>query len=139
MEIRKKDKLKFSLATPKEVTRTFLRIWDPTNGVVPTSRRILEDVKRVLDSLAKIVEAKGQIVPGLVNRNGHRAPRSKCMHKLPGKKNTLSEMGVHQSIRGVVLDGYRKEKNLFLEKMKPRKNPMGLLKKKIALTKPRRN
>ena len=112
----KNNNLKFSLATPAEITRTFLRIWDPANGVAPSSRRILEDVKKVLFSLRKIVEAKGHIVPGLVNRNGHRKPRSQSGYKLPGKKDTLVEMGIHSSIQSVVLDHYKAEKDLYFSK-----------------------
>ena len=109
----KNHNLKFSLATPGEITRAFLRIWDPTSGVAPSSRRILEDVRKVLFSLRKIVDAKGHIVPGLVNRNGHRRPRSQGGYKLSGKKDTLDEMGIHPSIQSVVLERYKEEKNLY--------------------------
>ena len=111
----KNHDLKFSLATPNDVTKTFLRIWDPANGVAPVSSRIVEDVKRVLTSLVKIVDAKGCIVPGLVNRNGHRAPRGVRTRKKSGQKTTLKEMGIHESIRGIVLERYRNEKQKFSE------------------------
>ena len=111
--LEKTDNLKFSLATPKEVTRAFLRIWDPANGVAPSSRRILEDVKKVLTSVSSIVEAKGKIVPGLVNCNGHRTPR-KSTNLKPGKKTNLKDMGIHDSIRDVVLQQHQVEKKKYL-------------------------
>ena len=113
----KSDTLKFSLGTPKEITRAFLRIWDPTNGVAPPSKRILEDVKKILTSLEAIVEANGKIVPGLVNRNGHRAgtkSTDESTYVKTGKKTCLSEIGIHDSIRGYLLDRYREEKKKYL-------------------------
>ena len=113
--LEKNDKLKFSLATLKEVTRSFLRIWNPANGIAPSSRRILEDVKRVLKSLSTIVEAKGKIVPGLVNRNGHRNPQKRVLtRKIQGKKDTLEDVGIHESIRDILLEQYRSEKQKYL-------------------------
>ena len=49
-----------------------MQLYDPKRGVVPSSRGIIEDCEQVLQSAYTIVEAGGKIVPGLVNRNGHR-------------------------------------------------------------------
>ena len=42
----------------------------------PTSARIIQDCDRALDSMEKVYEAKGMMVPGLANRNGHRFNRN---------------------------------------------------------------
>ena len=52
---------------------------DPTTGVVPTSNRIMEDVKRVLQSLERVREAKGCIIDENV-RNGRRHERNEDEH-----------------------------------------------------------
>ena len=62
--LKKDDLLKFSKATPKEISRVILKIYDAKKGVVPTSKRIIQDVKRVLTSIVTIVEAGGKVVPG---------------------------------------------------------------------------
>ncbi len=124
--LEKKDPLKFSLSTPNEVTRTFKRIWDPKNGVSPTSRRILEDVKRVLVSLQQITTAKGKIVPGIVNRNGYRAPRSKSlsckMHGSKKKQKSLEDIGIHESVRNTVQGQYKSHKELFENQKKEKQD-----------------
>jgi hypothetical protein len=50
------DVRKFQKGTPQEISRAIMRLCHPTTGVVPSSRRIIEDVKRVLYSLEKIVQ-----------------------------------------------------------------------------------
>ena len=47
----------------------------PDDGV-PSSKRIVEDCDRVLDSMRKVCEHNGDIVPGLANHNGHRYCKS---------------------------------------------------------------
>ena len=115
----KENSLKFSLATPSAITKSFMRIWHPTNGCCPSSRRILQDVRRVLTSLATIVEAEGHIVPGLVNRNGHRAvsANGNRRDRLCRKKETLEEVGIHESIYGVVEEQYKEEKRSFFSEL----------------------
>ena len=62
------DPHKFRKDTPNQISKAILRLCNPTTGIVPCSRRIIEDVKRVLSSLRTIVEAGGAVVPCLVNR-----------------------------------------------------------------------
>ena len=47
----------------------------PSDGV-PSSKRIIEDCDRALDSMRTVMEHRGAIVPGLANRNGHRYSKS---------------------------------------------------------------
>ena len=63
---------KFRKDTPNHISKAVMQLYDPKTGVVPSSRRIIEDYEQVLQSAYTIVEAGGKIVPGLVNRNGHR-------------------------------------------------------------------
>jgi hypothetical protein len=67
------DERKIRLDTPKEITKAILKLYDPVTGVVLKPHRIVQDILRVLYCLEEIVKAGGAVVPGLANRNGHRA------------------------------------------------------------------
>jgi hypothetical protein len=67
----KDDPRKFSFATPKEISRAYLRLVDPNNGGAPSSQRIIQDCEKWVRSLDKIRKAGGNIVEGF-GRNGHR-------------------------------------------------------------------
>ena len=56
------DQRKFSGSTPKRLANSYIRLTDPTTGVVPTPNRIIQDVERVLVSLEKVRNAKGCII-----------------------------------------------------------------------------
>ena len=68
------DDRKFSNRTPKSISQGIRRLVEghlPDDGV-PSSRRIIQDCDRALDSMRTVCEHNGAIVPGLANRNGHR-------------------------------------------------------------------
>ena len=65
------DVRKHSLSTPKMIERGIRRIWDNDEGP-PTSDRIVHDVIQTINAFHIVYEAKGNIVPGLCDRNGHR-------------------------------------------------------------------
>ena len=69
------DLRKFSGSTPKRLSYSYIRLTDPSTGVVPTSNRIIQDVTRVLQSLERVREAKGCIIDENV-RNGRRHERN---------------------------------------------------------------
>jgi len=54
------------------VDRVFERIGHPDTGVVPSSRRICEDVRKLVGVLKAMVAAKGCVVHGWMKRPGHR-------------------------------------------------------------------
>jgi hypothetical protein len=64
----KEDAKKFSMATPKLGTNAYLRVLEGT----PSSKRIIQDVNKVLESMKAIYDAKGCLVAGLGDRNGVR-------------------------------------------------------------------
>ena len=66
------DLRRFSKSTPKCITSSISRIWDPETGVSPSSNRIIQDILRVKENIELVVEAGGAIVPGVCDRNGHR-------------------------------------------------------------------
>ena len=71
----KDNPFRFSLATPKEISRAMMRLVDPApSGVVPTGKRIIQDVDRIDYSMHEIFKAMGKVVPGLATRAGH------CQH-----------------------------------------------------------
>ena len=53
------------------IERGIRRIWDNDAGP-PTSDRIVHDVLQVIEALYIVYKAKGNIVPGLCDRNGQR-------------------------------------------------------------------
>ena len=72
------DERKFSNTTPKLISRGVRRLVEghlPEDGV-PSSKRIVEDCDRALDSMRTVCEHNGAIVAGLANRNGHRYSKS---------------------------------------------------------------
>jgi hypothetical protein len=64
----KDDAKKFSVATPKLGTNAYLRVLKGS----PSSKRIIQDVNKVLESMKAIYDAKGCLVEGLGDRNGVR-------------------------------------------------------------------
>jgi hypothetical protein len=67
----KDDPHKFSFATPKEISRAYLRLVDPNTRGAPSYQRIIQDCEKWVRSLDKIRKAGGKIVEGF-GRNGHR-------------------------------------------------------------------
>ena len=101
------DPRRFGKATPKEISKSIARLYDPVIGVVPCSRRIVQDCTRVLHALKMIVGAGGAIVPGLANRNGHRKDVGiGDRRRYFPKKNvveipTLSDYGIFHEVQDV--------------------------------------
>ena len=106
------DPLKFSKATPKEISKAILKIYNPKTGVTPSSKQIIQDVKRVLTSIKTIVEAGGKVVPGLVNRNGHRRKESNGRKYHPRKENqvipSIKEMGIFEEVQKVAVENVKR-------------------------------
>jgi hypothetical protein len=68
---RNDDKL-FSLTTPKRSRSAYLRIWDPENGVGPASKRIVQDIRKVVDAMVLIHKHNDVFVPDIAQRPGDR-------------------------------------------------------------------
>ena len=59
-DLPKDDPRRFGLETPRQVARSYARIWDPDTGVAPSPERIAHDFLLVFeDALPRIVEGKG--------------------------------------------------------------------------------
>ena len=84
------DPKKFSGSTPHRLASSYLRLFHPITGVTPSSKRIIDDVTRVIDSLEKVRGAQGCIIDessakrkgrryeasGLTTRGGKRTKQS---------------------------------------------------------------
>ena len=69
----KDNSLRFSLATPKEISRAMTRLVNPgQSGVVPTGKRIIQDVDQIDYAMHEIFKANEKVVPRLATRTGHR-------------------------------------------------------------------
>ena len=66
------DPRKFSLATPNTIVLGINRLYGNEGGNVPNSKRIIQDCNRALRAFGIVYEHGGRMVPGLVDRNGHR-------------------------------------------------------------------
>ena len=67
------DPRKFSLTTPNRIVSAYKRVHCPTteHSAIPSSRRIKQDVSKVIFALKCIVDAEGNVVRGLASREGH--------------------------------------------------------------------
>jgi hypothetical protein len=109
---------KFRKDTPMRISKAIEKLCHPVTGVVPSSRRIIQDCNRILTSAVKIVEAGGKIVPGLVNRNGHRnRPDGDGRRYFPRKDTqiikTMDELGIFPSVQKIAMDSIEAESVLF--------------------------
>ena len=67
------DRRKFSGSTPKRMWFSYKRLLDPDTGIVPSSRRIVQDVTCVLASMRMVRDAEGCIIDETsVSRSGRR-------------------------------------------------------------------
>ena len=112
------DDRKYSKSTPKTISKAILKLYDPDNGVVPCSRRIIEDVSRVVNyALPMIVKAGGAVVPELVNRNGHRnvnPPKRGSVKKTKMQNiKTMDELGIMKDVQDVAIQFIEEEKKKF--------------------------
>ena len=71
-EVPTNDPRLFSLKTPKAGSSAYDRIWNPVTGVGPPSRRIIQDIEKVVDAMKRIHAQKGAFVPNLAQRPGVR-------------------------------------------------------------------
>ena len=60
-DLPKEDSRRFGLETPKQVSRSYERLWDPNTGVAPSPERVATDVERVFsDAIPRIIRARGK-------------------------------------------------------------------------------
>ena len=62
--------MRFSLSSPKEISRGLKRIWESKMGT-PSLVRIIQDVNLELKALEIVYRTNGDAVEGLADRNGH--------------------------------------------------------------------
>ena len=101
------DKRTFSLSTPTIASSTYRRIYCPTTGVAPTSKRILEDIEGRVTLAMKVVHAhKGVYVHGLAERTGRRYTRTEAKKKSGGNsvKKDWSKMHLRRTTEMHLLD-----------------------------------
>ena len=114
------DSRRFSKGTPKSITASVSRIWDPVNGVSPPSNRIIQDITRMTENIMLVIEAGGAIVPGVCDRNGHRRKQREGVPDRRGKYDrsiineneeakALDTTNLHVDCKEVVLQFYSTE------------------------------
>jgi len=68
------DPRKFSLTKPKEITHSYMHLFNPALGSdasVPCSQCILQDCKTFVSNCNEICKVKDVVVPSLESRKGH--------------------------------------------------------------------
>ena len=74
INLEKNDPRKFSLATPKEGARAYMRVVHPCTGVCPRSERIIQDTEKAFgEALLGIIACQGTVMDESCLRSGHRA------------------------------------------------------------------
>ncbi len=84
-----KDDRIFSMATPALMSSAYHRVYDPVNGVSPSSKRILEDIYGVFVAMKIVVEKKGVYVQWLAEGTGRRFIKSKKKMGHGGKRKAM--------------------------------------------------
>ena len=82
----------FSLSSPKKASDAYKRIWSPTSGVGPPSKRIIQDIYKVVEAMKQIFKNKGAFVPDLAQRPGERHITNQLKSKIWGGKRTKKEV-----------------------------------------------
>ena len=81
--------LKFSGTTPSRISKSYKRLVAPDDsGVVPSSKRIMHDITKIVDNLKQIYDAKGVIIQGLGDRKGKRFESASSVSSNYGGKRT---------------------------------------------------
>ena len=113
----------FDASTPKKMLRAYRRILDPTNkGVCPSSRRIIQDVRRIIIALETIRAADGCMVEDKKIRSGRRYVVSNEASNWGGKRVKKPSETYLPSVNDLHEDllGVRQQQILSaLEKFKP--------------------
>jgi len=80
--LHKDDPKKFSLSTPKEISRAYCRLWTCRGEEgSPTCQRIIQDCNKFVSNIQVINDAKGIMCAGLGNRRGHRRENANGLGK----------------------------------------------------------
>ena len=140
----KYDIRRFSKAAPRLIQSAVKRLWDPDDGVAPSSKRIVQDILRLAENLQIIVENYGAVVPGVADRNGHRKlsntndENTLRPYYPPHEDQTavgLEYLDLHKDCLDVVQEFYYKEIALF-EQSNNQTNPSGNKNKNTFFTEP---
>ena len=96
----------FLMSMPKKAACCYERICHPTTGIVPTSERILQDVRKVITALQVIYDAEGVYVPSLADGRtaGHRHTATNDDKKQRGGKRVRLEYNHTLATRDIHLD-----------------------------------
>ena len=110
--------LKFCKDNPGQISKAILKLYHPETGIVPSSKRIVEDCERIVKSAMTIVKAGGGIVPGLCNRNGHRNKATVGRKYWPRKGGdqviaTMDDLGIFKEVQAIAMEQIEAETALF--------------------------
>ena len=79
----------FSMKTPKKGASAYKRIWNNSmGGVGPPSKRIIQDITKVVEAMHQIMASKGAFVPNLAQRPGDRHIINQLKSRIWGGKRT---------------------------------------------------
>ena len=97
------------MATPKKATQDHLTLFDPKDGIIPSSERIMQDTLQVKNAIREIVRKKGTVIDDMNNQKGKRREvRGKSSNHGRERKRKQIENDyrkppvLHPSVRDVV-------------------------------------
>ena len=111
----KDDKEQFSMATPKRAAYAYIRCLQ----VCPRSKRIVQDTLKTLAAYQTVYDAKGAVVEGLGNREGHRKGLSQHDRRGGKRKKIILNLdqideSIHPHARVGINDIIQKPEQKFL-------------------------
>ena len=109
------DERKFSGSTPQRLLHSYVRLLHPTTGIVPSSNRIMHDIKRVFDSMEKVREMKGCMIDeNYYKRDGRRFENNE-VRKRGGSRKKNSQDTYRMAIKGVLHSDLEDVRNALIQ------------------------
>ena len=99
-DLLKEDPRRFGMETPRQVASSYIRVWDPSTGVAPSSKRIVQDFIAVFhDAVPRIIGGKGiclddNAISG--RRNERKRKRSEKWGGKRKRKLALDNYGTYE-------------------------------------------
>ena len=102
-DLGKDDICRFGMETPRQVSSSYRRIWDPDTGVAPSSDRIVQDFKLVWeDAIPRIIAGKGICLDDNSIKGKRHTKRTKVSGKWGGKRVRKQETSNYDGGHGIL-------------------------------------
>ena len=100
--LEEEDERKFSGSTPQRLLHSYVRLLHPTTGIVPSSNRIMQDIKRVFHSMHRVREMEGCMIDENYYKRSGRRFQNNGTRKRGGRRTKRSQDTYRATINGVL-------------------------------------